>query len=137
MMTPLVPLVAEIVSADKVTNDISAINIVDTIQSQGFPVIFRRLTFLTTLRRDMSDASLVDVQLTVTLDGQELAKAVHVLNFEQGDIAKDIARIEGFVIPKAGLLKFVLSTIGGAPITQYSTPVSLVAQPTVAPTPTI
>ena len=124
MIMPLVTLVAEIVSVDRVTNETSAVNIVDTIQTQGFPVFFRRVSFLCILTREMSDPATLEVDLLVTLNGGNLATARHKLNFDQGTVSKDIVRMDGFVIPQPGTLLFNLAGINGVSLTKYSIPVT-------------
>jgi hypothetical protein len=110
--------VAENISLDRETNEISAFTIMEGVAAAQFPVFLRRLTFLAVIDVEDGDAREFPARFTLTLHGKDLVTQDLRISFLDQKRARCIVRLQGAVVPEPGVLTFRLTT-GTAVLAEY------------------
>lgn len=108
MIKAFLAVAANRVIIDAMNNQVSIIDVFEGLKSQSFPIILPSVTFLFYLRREDGDPPTKDLSLKLSVDGTETLKVPVNIDFQQGNTTRTIIGFDGFVIPKAGLLKATL-----------------------------
>lgn len=107
MLKTLLAIAAKRVILDRMSNEISIIDVFDGFKSQSFPIITNTMLFFS-LRRDESDEATKSVSLRCSVDDMEFFNVNINIDFRQGKTTRSIVSLNGFTIPKAGNLRVVL-----------------------------
>lgn len=113
-MNTAICLAATDIIRDADTGSVSAINILDGLATNGFPFLVQRVAFFALFERANDEQEDWEAQFRVALDGEELMKRGIVIRFQGKPRANSIIRLQGLVIPRAGLLTFELEIVDGA-----------------------
>jgi hypothetical protein len=93
---------------DSTTGQLSIIDVFEGIAAQSFPVILPKATFVFHFTKAPTDASVHDVVFRCRIDDLETFRVPVTINFDQGNAARSIIAIDGFVIQRAGTLNVAL-----------------------------
>jgi len=95
-------MASESVVIDQQTNQVSVINVLEDIQSPGFPLVISKLSAVFYLTREASDNAIVEFSIRFFNNEIELNRFPVTSNFE--DKLKNRTRIQvnGLVIPNPG-----------------------------------
>lgn len=133
MMVLKLCLVAEGVSVDRQTNELSIYNVLEGIEASGFPLFVQRISFLTVYERDVAtDPEVVNGQMQVTLGDNAVMTQAVTINFQGKKRSRIILRFGGLLVPAPGDLRFRFIIPNGPPA-EYKIEVEAPAlQPQVA-----
>lgn len=95
-------------SIDARNNTISAFNIIEQINSPGFPVLLARVCVIALIVRDETDPPQVGLQLIVESGNQHVVSAPVDVNFFQRLSMRVVTEFQGLVISTPGVLRFWL-----------------------------
>jgi hypothetical protein len=109
MLSCRLAVVADSVVRDADTNFVSIFNVYEEVNALGFPLALTKVVALFIVTRESTDAGHFDGRLRVTLDGVQLADFPIALDFQEKLITRVIARLHGFIIPAAGVLRTSLT----------------------------
>ena len=112
MITNRLSLVSEMTVLDSDTNSFSVFNILEDVVTEGFPVFFPKIAFLTAWQREDADPGVVECIIIVRTHEGELARQNVLMNFQDKNITRINARFQGIVIQSAGFLEFRLEGPG-------------------------
>jgi len=97
-------LIAEKIIRDQLTNNASAINIIEQFNSDTFPLFFSALNGIFLVTKEEGDPEDIEVKIVLELDGVQLYEN----NLSFGFLGKKRARVmyvvNNLVIPKPGTL---------------------------------
>jgi len=96
---------AEKVIREVGSNKISLINILETINSPGFPLFIPKLTCLFITKRSQKDPKILSGTIRFSLDGKELNRVPAKISYEDKFLNRFILAMNGLVIPKPGTLR--------------------------------
>lgn len=105
MITSAICLFAEQVIRDSESNKISAINILDGIKSDAFPVFIPSLVFYAVFKKEPAEPQIVDVMFILTGNGREILRQPHRIDFQNELLCRAIIRVIGFIIVAPGTTK--------------------------------
>lgn len=92
---------------DSIDNKVTAVDILDDLAAQGFPLFIPRLSFLWGLRRDPEDAAEFEAQVAVNIDDEQLHRFPLAVNFQGAVSSRALLTVGGLVIPRPGLVRVV------------------------------
>ena len=87
------------------SNKISLIDIIETINSPGFPLFIPQLSCLFITERSQEDPKILSCTIRFSLDGKELNRVPGKINYEDKLLNRFILVMNGLVIPKPGALR--------------------------------
>lgn len=105
MIKTKLALCAEKVIREVGSNKISLINILETINSPGFPLFIPELACLFITKRSQKDPNILSCTIRISLDGKELNRMPGKISYEDKLLNRFILRMNGLVIPKPGTLR--------------------------------
>lgn len=105
MIKTKLALCAEKVIREVGSNKISLINILETINSPGFPLFIPELACLFITERSQEDPNILSCTIRISLDGKELNRMPGKISYEDKLLNRFILRMNGLVIPKPGTLR--------------------------------
>lgn len=116
---------AENVIIDQQTQEVAAIGIIaQGVKAVAFPLFVRRLCYLVFWDRLPEDAKDYDGTFALRLAGNQIAEVAIPLNFGNDVTHRTLVRIEGLLLPEAGILEF--SIVAGGVTANYSVEVRTV-----------
>ena len=118
MITSKVSVLAENVSVDRETNQVSAFNILDTIASPAFPLFLRQVVFYCVIERQATDPANTNLTFTVNLNGQQQVSNQQAVAFGTERRSRTYVKLNGFLIPAPGTIVFQLME-GASVIAEY------------------
>jgi hypothetical protein len=104
-------LCAEGASIDRFTNNASVFNIIETINFENFPGVFK-MVVLVTLSREPGDPAPVDGTIRLSMGDTELLRGPHTMDFQRSKLARAVLTVQGLVIPRPGQLKVTFQVSG-------------------------
>lgn len=125
-MKAIICLAAMDVIRDADSNNISAINILESLSSQGFPFLLQVMAFFASFERTEDEPGDWEGQFRIALDGEELLNRPFAVGFQGQLRTRSIIRLQGLVLPKAGTLTFELDIANG-PSPSYSVSIQALA----------
>lgn len=121
---------AESVVTDSRTNNVSVLNIVEQMNTMGFPAVSQKLVYFFFLTRDKTNAEIQKGSLVLSLDGKKMNSFPVRIDFQGKLRTRIILTIEGFVIPKPGTLRAILK-LRGKEYGRWDIHVEQIAEPKV------
>lgn len=106
---------------------ISAIDLFDDVEAEGFPLFIPRMSLIWVIERDQNDPIDFNGQFIISLDNQELGKFPCAGSFAHLLVLRQIISIGGLVIPQPGRLKVVFNS-SSVPDATYEFRISAKAQ---------
>jgi hypothetical protein len=103
---------AEAVVTDRDTNQISAFGLIEEIQAASFPTSMPRMALFCAWERALTDSPEHRVEVSVTLNGRDLARQSIDINFAQFLRTRATMRFEGLTLAEPGNLVFRLAIPG-------------------------
>jgi hypothetical protein len=102
---------AESAAVDQATQRLSIFHVLEEISSPVFPAAYPQFTMIVMASREQTEPSAFDLNLRITLSGQEqpLLDGGFQLEFQNRPRARTLAQIAGLPIPSPGVLHFSLS----------------------------
>jgi len=119
---------AEGIVRDVDTNNISAYNILEQLNSPGFPLFKQQVHYFAFLSREDAEPSNYDLNLVVSNNDQTLLEVPLTADFQDQLRNRQIVRIGGIAIPSPGQLIFRLLH-GEQELSVYSVQITLVGEP--------
>ena len=119
MLSNLSSLVAESVSEDKNTSQLSIFNVLDSIMPEGFPLFLPRMAFFAIWTKEQSDPDIYSAIFTIRYLKKILVETRLDLDFSGSIVSRSIIRISGFTVPGPGKLIFSLTTSSPKRIAKY------------------
>ncbi|MCP4699371.1 MAG: hypothetical protein GY862_21375 [Gammaproteobacteria bacterium] len=110
MITCLFSICANRILIDPATNKASAIDIVNKLDSQSFPLVLPAIYCLFFLERSANDPAQHSLEISVKLGDKEIFSAPVDVDFGAGLTARSIIKFDGFIVPGPGVLTFSLLT---------------------------
>ncbi|HNY50593.1 MAG TPA: hypothetical protein PLV50_01385 [Smithella sp.] len=101
-------LCADGIVIDRRTNNVSLFNVVEEINSVGFPLLINKLYAICLMNREVHDEDMTDAHFEFKLDNKVLLKANTSINFQQKQRTRVVLEVSGLVIPVPGTLKVSL-----------------------------
>lgn len=95
---------AEVVVVDERSRRVSAINLLDSISTVGFPVVVPRIVVLVRVDRD-DDTDHVQAEATVAVNDRVLATSAVQIDFDGRSQARVIMDMSTVAIPEAGVFR--------------------------------
>ena len=106
--------VADSLSVDVQTNNLSIFNQVEEVQSSEFPIVVPKLSFVAVFKRELTEPSLAEGRFSVEIDNVSLLNEGPIqVNFLNSARSRAMIKMEGFAIPRAGRLVFKLELSAG------------------------
>jgi hypothetical protein len=99
-------LVAKDVIISQTTGVPSAINIMEGIQTSGFPLLLHEISYLTVWSKESGDPDEFDGHLVVAFGAVELVREKFSVSFGGKGVARNVATFQGLVLPEPGSLDF-------------------------------
>jgi len=116
-------LAAEGSSIDQNSHNLSIFNIIEEVQSQGFPLIMQKIALVALFSRDSGDADTIKVALRVRLnDTLAFENTDLAVNYQGAPRTRLSITLQGLVVKGPGNLVFELTV--GRQITKHSVKVS-------------
>jgi hypothetical protein len=112
MIRTLICFAAEGVITDAETRQVSAFGLLENVQASSFPVALQRIALFCMWERALTDTPECGVELSVTLNGQEIARQIIDINFAQFLRTRSTIRFEGVTLAEPGNLVFRLALPG-------------------------
>src|SRR4051812_6937748 len=104
MIKCILILAAEGIVRDAASNNISAFNIIEEINTEILPAIIPRFGVLFMLERDQDGPNNIEVNLNIELAGQNLAKQSVQIDFENTERHRSVVKFQGMAITTIGEL---------------------------------
>lgn len=123
-------LCAEKIVRDADSNMVSAFDIVEEIQSPGFPRLVIRLMAILVLERDPGDPQRPPAEVVLSLNGKEIHKAALNVDFQGVNRTRAIVTLGGLVLTEPGQFK-ISYFVAGQPIASNDIPVTQIGAPPV------
>ena len=101
-------LCAEGVVVDRRTNNVSIFNIMEEINSVGFPLLINKLYAVSLINREANDEDTTEAHFEFKLDDKVLLNANTSINFQNRQKTRAVLEVSGLVIPVPGTLKISL-----------------------------
>ena len=101
-------LCAEGVVVDRRTNNVSIFNIMEEINSVGFPLLINKLYAVSLINREANDEDTTEAHFEFKLDDKVLLNANTSINFQNRQKTRSVLEVSGLVIPVPGTLKVSL-----------------------------
>lgn len=91
---------------DENSKRLSIFNVIEQINSTGFPVAAPPLFFIASILKERGDKDEINLQLVIDLDGEEIAHLPLSASFLGKPRNRTIAEIGGLLVPSPGQLNF-------------------------------
>ena len=101
--------VAEGVTIDRDTNQVSAHNLIEDIEASSYPLLIQKLAFFCLWERARDDPAQCRSEFSITLDGEDLLRQPIDIDFGQFLRNRCTSRLEGFTLAKPGTIVFRLA----------------------------
>jgi len=101
-------LCAEGVVVDRRTNNVSIFNMMEEINSMGFPLLINKLYAVCLINREANDEDTTEANFEFKLDNKVLLNANTSINFQNRQKTRAVLEVSGLVIPVPGILKVSL-----------------------------
>jgi len=101
-------LCADGVVVDRRTNNVSLFNMMEEINSVGFPLLISKLYAVCLINREANDDDITEAVFEFKLDNQMLLKTNTNINFQHKQKTRAVLEVSGLVIPVPGTLKISL-----------------------------
>ena len=101
-------LCAEGVVVDRRTNNVSIFNMMEEINSVGFPLLINKLYAVCLINREANDEDTTEANFEFKLDNKVLLNANTSINFQNRQKTRSVLEVSGLVIPVPGTLKVSL-----------------------------
>ncbi len=98
---------------DSQDNSLSLINLLDDISSPTFPLFLPKISITSILEKEIETSDDFDCFINCKLNDSELHKIPLKVSFRGTPRSRSIIKINGFLIPSPGILKFELEHNGG------------------------
>lgn len=99
-------LCAETIIVDRESNAVSIINLLEDINSIGFPLFIPKLSILNIFERIEADnGNITNYKLVITINNKELINAPYHIQFMNLLRTRNIMNIQGLALPEPGLLE--------------------------------
>jgi len=132
MIRCLVALCAESIIRDAATNQVSAVNILDEINAQAFPILLPKLSCVFLFDRNVAeDPNEADAAVTFALPNLQLYQGQLQLDFQGKQRLRSILILQGFVVPTPGLIRVTVSR-GGNVLASWEIPAAAIGGPQLA-----
>jgi len=105
-------LCADGIVIDRRTNNVSVFNIIEEINSIGFPLLINKLYTICLMNREANDDEITEAQFELKLDNKMLLKTNTSINFQHRQKTRAMLEVSGLVIPVPGTLKINLHKDG-------------------------
>jgi hypothetical protein len=103
---------ADRIILDKLTNQVSIIDVCEGFKFQSFPVVIPSLSAIFYLQREEDDPDSTELTLRCEVGDTETLSTALRADFEQGLATKTIVNFEGFLFPKPGVLRIIALSDG-------------------------
>ena len=103
-MRTVLMLCSRDLSADKVTNQVSAFALFEGFQAGGFPLLLSPFACLVVLEREPNEAVDANGTFHLLLGDRELFTREMAVNFRDRTRTRQMIRLEGLVLPAPGLV---------------------------------
>lgn len=84
----------------------TAVNIMEAIHGESFPLVIPNIAFLTVWKKEPDDPAQVTATISVKLDEEEIMNAEMTIAFRQRQVARSVARFQGLFVSRPGILTF-------------------------------
>lgn len=121
-------------SVDESSKRLSIFNIIEQMNATAFPAPMPPIYLITTLAKDDGDGEEIDLQLTIDVDGEEVANLPLSSNFQGKPKNRIIAELGGLIVPRAGQLSFCVRS-GAAIIGRWPVLVTDISNPSIRQVP--
>ena len=105
---------AEGIIRDAESNSISIFNILEGINSEGFPIFIQRIAFIALWERDPQDVEQPSGTFKLTINDHPLVELGVRVEFADKLSHRNIVYLNGLMVPKPGTLRFHISLETGA-----------------------
>jgi hypothetical protein len=112
MIRPKLCFAAEGVVRDVDLNTISAYNIMEGFVAVSYPLLMQRAVFFVLWEREANDPQQANGRFRFLLDNDELIASELRIDFQNNPRTRSVVRINGMVVPQAGLLHFRIDLEG-------------------------
>lgn len=129
MIKPLIILCSDAVVIDKDSNNASIFNILENLNSSGFPLFLQKFDFFVLLQRTDADPQRINLNLKIYNNETMLLDHRMNVDFQQKLKNRVTIHINGIAIPNPGILKAVLF-YNDAELGSYDIAVSQIGSPT-------
>jgi hypothetical protein len=129
-MYSIISFCAEGIIRDSQTNNISAYNILENINSPGFPLFIPNIFFFSLLEKKNTEPNINNFTLTVSNNKQSLLDIPISSDFQDKHRCRQIVKIGGIAVPSPGLLTFKLLQ-GKKELCSYSVRINKIGGPEV------
>jgi hypothetical protein len=131
--------VAESASIDITTNRLSIFHIWDEITTPSLPTMMPSLAIVMMLTREENEPNDVDLQVSVSRNGQTLAQIPATVSFQTMLKARFVATVQGMVFTEQGVYELAVHRGDEPPLGAWRIQVRLVppAQPQLQPVETV
>ena len=85
------------------SGQVSIIDLLEKLQTSGFPVVIPRLSLLFYVSRDKTDPDVCSPTLVCRSGGDDLLKTVLKVDFQGSDVARVVVSLDNLSIPGPGL----------------------------------
>lgn len=117
--------VAEGLSIDNATNQVSAFGIMEGVGAESFPMFVQKLAFFSLFEREPGDPAQVRGEFTVSLGDEILLRQATEFDFGAGRRTRTVFRLMGLVVPRPGNVVFRLVLAGQTvPAAEYAVAVT-------------
>lgn len=108
MISSVLSACAENVIVDRFTNSVSAVNLLEVIAPESFPIVLARVFFLFIVTREENDPPTVDGTLILRHGETELFSAQRSIDFQGMLRNRLVINLQGVVVPSPGMLHATL-----------------------------
>jgi len=113
-MKSIYMLCADGLVIDRRTNHISLFNIIEEVNSVGFPLLINKLFAICLIHREVNDEDATEGYFEFKLDKNVILKTNTAINFQSKQKTRVVLEVSGLIIPVAGTLKVSLVKDGEA-----------------------
>jgi hypothetical protein len=133
MIESKLALLAEGISIDQESNQVSILNMLENLAGESFPLFIQRVVFFALFGREDADPSQHQAVFSITVGDRELVRQALQIDFADKKRTRAVVRMGAIVIPQPGsvVFKFVVGTVEA----RYVLDVASTASSTVATTP--
>ena len=101
-------LCADGIVIDRRTNNVSLFNVMEELNSVGFPLLINKLYAICLMNREAHDEDTTEARFEFKLDNKVLLKANTNINFQQKHRTRVVLEVSGLILPVPGTLKVSL-----------------------------
>lgn len=113
-MRSVFAIACEQVIRDAQTNNVTLVNVLESAEVEGFPLVFTRVAFCCIWEREDSESVKAAATFSLELNGKKLQTLQVVIDFQSGLRTRSIFQMGGILLQEPGILKFMVTMENGA-----------------------